>query len=252
MRRWLNTTAAGKKGPAIIDCLTSFGRRPNVTARITPSELRDYLSAHGVERCISISLRGVYYDSSEGNEETLRSSGEIPFILPAATLDPRKFYGRHDEGIDLDRFSVMRVFPDAQGWPFDFAPFHRIIEATSGYGLPLMAPAMGHGKATSLLRVTSEYEIPVIITSVNYSTLSEALALLQEHEGLHVCIDMLNTPDGIELICDEFGPEKLVFGSNYPITYFQGPLLAVRKAMISIGAKRKILGENVKRMLGIT
>jgi len=207
--------------------------------------------ALGVENCVSISLRGVFYDSLSGNEETLGASDEIPFILPAATLDPRKFYGRLEPGVELERFSVLRVFPDAQGWPFDFAPFYRVLEAASRSGLPVMAPAMGHGSTTVLLRATSKYGIPVIVTSVNYSTLSEVLALLPDHEDMKVCIDMLNTPDGIELVCDEFGPEKLVFGSNFPTTYFQGPLLAVQKAQISGGARRKILGENAKKLVGI-
>jgi predicted TIM-barrel fold metal-dependent hydrolase len=207
--------------------------------------------ALGVERCVSISLRGVFYDFLSGNEETLTASEGVPFILPAATLDPRKFYGRLDPGIDLTRFSVLRVFPDAQGWPFDFAPFYKLLETASCNGLPVMAPAMGHGCTTVLLRAASKHGLPVIVTSVNYSTLSEVLALLPEHEDLSVCIDMLNTPDGIELICDEFGPERLVFGSNYPTTYFQGPLLAVQRAQISEGAKSKILGENAKKLMGI-
>jgi predicted TIM-barrel fold metal-dependent hydrolase len=114
-----------------------------------------------------------------------------------------------------------------------------------------MAPAQGQGNATRLARAASNYELPIIITSVNYSTLSEVLALLPEHEEMHICIDMLNTPDGIELITDEFGPERLLFGSNYPTTYLPGPLLAVQKAEINSAAKRGILRGNAARLLGI-
>jgi hypothetical protein len=204
-----------------------------------------------VEKCAALSLRGVYYDSLEGNIETLAASRNDTFIIPVATLDPRRFFGKLDPELDLAQYKIMRVFPGVQGWPVDYAPFEKVLECASTFGLPLMAPTQGRGNATKLLRATSGYGCPTIITSVNYSTMSEILALLQEHESMYVCIDMLNTPDGIELIADEFGPERLVFGSNYPDTYFHGPLLAVQRAEIGSGAKRMILRENAARLMGI-
>ena len=249
--RWLSTTAGDRQDHGIIDCLTTFGRVPKQGSSTTPLQLRDGLASQGVEKCASLSLRGVYYDSLEGNTETLRASNDFPFIIPAATLDPRRFYGKLDQGLDLGAFKIMRVFPDVQGWPTDYAPFERILECAQMSGLLVMAPVQDRGNATRLSRAAAKYGLPLIITSVNYSTLSEVLALFHDHEKLHISTDMLNTPDGIELITDEFGPERLIFGSNYPATYFRGPLLAVQRAEIGPGAKRKILWENAARLMGI-
>jgi hypothetical protein len=251
LERWLSTTAADKPENQIIDCLAQFGRRPKGGPSITPDELRKGLEQYGVQHCVALSLRGVYYDFLEGNLETLNASRDDPFILPAATLDPRRFYGKADEELGLSNFKILRVFPDVQGWPVDFAPFEKILQRAASAGLPVMAPVQVLGNATKLVRSTAKHGLTTIVTTVRYSNLSEVLALLSDHDGLHVCIDMLNTPDGIELISDEFGPERLIFGSNYPDTYFHGPLIAVQKAEISSSARAKILGENAGRLVGI-
>lgn len=249
--RWRNITHKHKPDFGIIDCNTFFGSRPKGGSSLSAKDLVSDLSAHGVERAISLSLQGVYYDYSQGNGETLRNCQELPFIIPAATIDPRKFYGKKSEVLDLHEFKILRIFPDLQGWPINYAPFHKIIEKASSESLPIMTSACGPGKSTEIVRAVETLNIPLILTSVNYSTLSEVMVLLDQYEGLYIGIDMLNTPDGIELISREVGPGRLVFGSNYPLAYFSGPLIAVEKSEIPPSYKRKILRENILQILGI-
>ncbi len=198
-----------------------------------------------------MSLQGVYYDYAEGNEETLQSSRKLPFIIPAATIDPRRFYARRGEALNLESFAALRVFPDLQGWPVDYAPFHRMLEQAALQQIPLIAPAMGPGKSTEMVRAAQAFGLVVILNSVSYWTLSEALVLMAQYDGLYIGTDMLDAPDSIELVSDEVGPERLVFGSNYPLTYFSGPLLNVQRSEISEASKRLILRQNALRILGI-
>jgi len=198
-----------------------------------------------------MSLQGVYYDYAEGNEETLQSSRNLPFIIPAATIDPRRFYARRGEALNLESFAALRVFPDLQGWPVDYAPFHRMLEQAALQQIPLIAPAMGPGKSTEMVRAAQAYGLVVMLNSVSYWTLSEALVLMAQYDELYIGTDMLDAPDSIELVSDEVGPERLVFGSNYPLTYFYGPLLNVQRSEISEASKRLILRQNALRILGI-
>jgi len=198
-----------------------------------------------------LSLQGIYYDYGQGNEETLQSSRALPFIIPAATIDPRKFYARQKEGLSLEGFAALRVFPDLQGWPVDYAPFHKMLEKAASRQIPLIAPAMGPGKSTEMVRAAQASGLVVILNSVSYWTLSEALVLMAQYDGLHIGTDMLDSPDAIELVSDELGTERLVFGSNYPFTYFSGPLLNVQRSEIPETHKRLILRENALRILGI-
>jgi len=205
----------------------------------------------GVERVVSLSLLGVYYDWTEGNRETIEESRREPRIIPAATIDPRRYYGGRREEAKLDGFFAIRLFPDIQGWPIDYAPFRLIVKLAGETGLPLIMPAATPGAATQIARNADAYKAQTLLCSVNYSTLSEALVLMRENDNIHICTDMLNTPDGVELVVDEFGPERLIFGSGFPKTYFSGPLLSVERASIPRSAKRKILRENILRMVGL-
>ncbi len=112
-----------------------------------------------------------------------------------------------------------------------------------------MIPAGGKGRPTQIAKAAEDYAIPIIFSSVNYSTLSEILVLLGKHSNLYITNDMLNTPDGVELFCDQVGPERLLFGSNFPFTYLQGPLITIKKAQIPRTSKIKILKENAERIL---
>ncbi len=143
------------------------------------------------------------------------------------------------------------MFPDIQGWPIRYAPFDRILREAFSAGLPIIAPAQGPGKSTEIVEAAKAHDLVVILTSVNYSTLSEALVLMGEYDDLYLTTDMLNTPDGVELVSDELGPDRLVFGSNYPFTYFSGPLLAVQRSRLQPEVKRRILRENLLRILAI-
>lgn len=247
----MSTTPAIEEDSFILDCYTSFGSRPKEGAGLSCSALASELGQRGVDAAVSLSLQGVFYDYQEGNTETLveakRSDG---FIVPAGTIDPRRFYGSGGDICYRD-FATLRLFPKTQGWPIDYAPFHKILQKAASFYTPIMIEAVGPGKPTLIARAIGSAEVPVILTSVNYSVLSEVLVLLSEHENLYVVNDMLNTPDGIELICDEVGPERLLFGSNYPITYFEGPKISIEKAEIPASHRRKILGGNARRIMGI-
>ncbi len=249
--RWRSTTQGVKFDfSGTIDCCTQFGTDPKRGTRQPAEKLVADLGRIGVERAVGLSLKGVYYDYAEGNRETLEESRRHEFVIPAATIDPRRFYGSRREPPHLEGFAVLRVFPDLQGWPIDFAPFRRVVDAASTERIPLMMSSAGQGTATQIARVTKECQMPVILTSVNYSTLSEALVLLDEQENIHLCTDMLNTPDGIEIIREEQGVDRLIYGSGYPSTYFHGPLMAVCNSDIPARDKRSILRENILRLLG--
>jgi len=234
----------------IIDAITSFGSIPSRGSFISAERLVSDLSKKGVERSLSLSLQGVYHDYSLGNDETLLAAKESPFLVPVATLDPRRFYAGKKEH-NLGEFAALRLFPTIQGWPTDFAPFRKILEKASREEMPVIIPSQGPGKATQIVRQAKDLGVTVVLSAINYSNLSEALVLLQEYDGLFLATDMLNTPDGVDLVSEESGTDRLIFGSNYPYTYFRGPLLAVERSELAPGEKRKILRENILRVLGM-
>ncbi len=218
---------------------------------MSPEELVAALSERGCSHAASISLRGVYYDYGQGNAETLEAASRLPFIIPVATIDPRRYFGGRRQPMELGGFRMIRLFPDRQGWPLEYAPLGRIMELSTDREMTVVIPASGPGNATKISSLVKARGLRLILTSINYSTLSEALVLLDENPGLYLSTDMLNTPDGIELVCDEAGPDRIVFGSGFPTTYFEGPRLAVERAEISQKSKDAIFRGNITGLVGL-
>ena len=54
---------------------------------------------------------------------------------------------------------------------------------------------------------------------------------------------------GIEAICRAYGPERLLFGTNFPETPMGGPMLTLLHAEISDEDRALIAGRNLRRML---
>jgi predicted TIM-barrel fold metal-dependent hydrolase len=53
----------------------------------------------------------------------------------------------------------------------------------------------------------------------------------------------------VERMVDSHGDDRLVFGSNVSLHYYQSSLLQIRMAEISEKSKRKILGGNLRKLL---
>ncbi|MFQ6099388.1 MAG: hypothetical protein ACE5O2_16770, partial [Armatimonadota bacterium] len=134
----------------IVDVLTTFGACPGRRADWSLDSLLSILDRHGVGKALSLSLKGVAYDFSEGNDETLQVSRRHPVIEPVATIDPRRHFGcveevsrRVEQG-----FRVFRFFPTEQGWPINFLPFRRLLERLAEHDVRLILPIAGPGSAT--------------------------------------------------------------------------------------------------------
>lgn len=54
---------------------------------------------------------------------------------------------------------------------------------------------------------------------------------------------------GIEGICQTYGPQRLLFGTNFPLTYMGGPLLTLLQATISDEDRALIAGGNLQQLL---
>jgi len=202
-----------------------------------------------------MSLQGVYYDYAEGNEETLQSSRKLPFIIPAATIDPRRFYARRGEALNLESFAALRVFPDLQGWPVDYAPFARTVRAAAGRGLPVMVAALAPGDITAMGRALAESAGALVVTGVNIShtpLVAEAIAVGRDAPQMYFETSRVENEETMELLAGELGVGRLVFGTGLPFQYPSSALAVLRECGLSREEKTAVLGGNARRLMGLT
>ena len=74
--------------------------------------------------------------------------------------------------------------------------------------------------------------------------------LVEKYENLHIDTSRYELDGGIPDFCKKYGPDRILFGSNYPHTNIGGPMLTLAHADISDSDKEAIAGGNLKRLLG--
>ena len=238
--------------PELIDAYTVFGSNPGARVDWSLETLKADLDRYEVDNALTTSLRGVHYDFQEGNDETLAVCENDPRLLPVATIDPRRYFHCIE---DVKRcaeqgFVAFRFFPVEQGWPYRFRPFMDIIDAVAETGKPVIAPADTYGKATDLLQLVGDRPIPVVLSDVGYATMSEALHVMLANRSFHIEMHMLDTPDGIDVVAQEVGAERVVFGSAAPQKSFASAKGLVDTANMSQEQKGLVLGGNIARLIG--
>jgi hypothetical protein len=237
----------------ICDAHTHFGRLAFGQDDLSLDTLLRELDRHGIERAVSYSLKGVYCDFAEGNDETLRAAQQHPQIVPLATLDPRRHLGCAEEIARraAQRFRALRVFPEAQGWPLEFLPFLNLVPAIARCGMALFLSAATNGMATQVVRLLRDSGVTVVLLDVGYGSMAEAIAAAQAYPALRIEMHRIDTPGGVKILADEVGAERVLFGSEAPACAMASPLNLVRAAEIPTADQEKILGGNLAALLGI-
>ena len=144
----------------------------------------------------------------------------------------------------------FRLFPDLQGWPFDFRPFHEMLEALSGRGAVVLVPVQGYGRATELARAVGDRDLKVVMLGVSYFNLGEVISVAKGDPRFYVETRLIDSAAGLEVAAEALGPERLLLGTEMPLSYPAPAIEVVRGSNLPEEAKGKILGGNLLGLLG--
>lgn len=231
----------------IFDVNTCFGFYPRQNIDASPGALLSSLEGEGIARALAYSMKGVFYDYSGGNEETLEVCGKYSSLFPVATVDPRKAYDfeREVAAIAEQGFRIVRLFPEIQGWNVEQRAFSLLLKALDNYGLPLII----NESPGKLYKLTDTIRIPIIFLSCHYYSLHETLAVFRERTNYYAETRHLLSPDSVEYFIEKIGADRLVFGSNSPFDYAGSAVRRIMHADISESAKNSIFSGNLERIL---
>lgn len=243
----------------VIDVNTCFGSLTQFNYDLSLSTLLDSLDSHNVACALSYSLRGVHYDHKGGNSETIALAQAHPHIIPVATLALTDYLGWQAE---LDRclrrgFRVFRFFPNLQSWSTSSLFFQKVLERLRGSGVCLIfstgeAGPRNWGQAEEIARATANCGMPVILTDVNYNNMAEVIIVLREYPHVYVETNWLSTTSAIEVMAEEVGVSRLLYGSSAPLRPMQKALNQVLETALPDEDKAGILHGNAMQLLGIS
>ncbi len=258
--------------PEIWDANVCFGTLPFKDVDCSLATTLDMLARGGITRAAACSLKGVYYDFHEGNEETFaaanlaapmpqprdtRARAPLPRLLPVATIDPRRMIGCVEEVALRARQGcrALRFFPDIQGWPVNFLPLRPILEQAQELGLAVMLPAGLPGLATQAVEALRGFDVPLILMGAGYGVMAEAIAAAgapvaaRARDNTYIETHRLVTPDGIDIAAQAVGHQRLVFGSGAAEVYPGSALAVLERSKLSPQQRRDVLCDNLRRAL---
>lgn len=233
----------------IIDSNTVFGFWPKRKADIALPTLLGLMEDNGVSRACTLSARGILYDFEEGNRETLEAAAEHSELIPVGTVNVSRWIGCLEEAQRLvdEGVRLLRFFPQYQEWHINQAPFQKLLkEVLAPAGVALMVPAMMG--VTAIGEMAAGVSNPIIIDSLRYTFWSEAVVVMQQVPNVFV---ETHLGGWYEWITDQVGADRLVFGSNTPLSYFASARAQIEYAKIPASDQALIFSGNLRRILDI-
>jgi predicted TIM-barrel fold metal-dependent hydrolase len=233
----------------IIDASTVFGFWPKRQADTELETLLQLLDENGIARACTISTDGIFYDFLEGNRKTWEAARMHPRLIPVGTVNPCRWIGCLEEARRLvDRGAkLIRFFPQYQEWHIGQAPFRKLLrEVLAPSGVALMVP--GTMGVTAVGDMALGISNPVIIESMRYTHWAEAVVVMKEVPNIYI---ETHLGGWLEWVKGEVGVERLVFGSNAPLSYIPTAKALIEYQQLSDQERTMILGGNLARVLGL-
>jgi predicted TIM-barrel fold metal-dependent hydrolase len=234
----------------VVDIGTFFGMRPATDQDLSSGTLLQLLARNGIGAALTCSLKAIQYNATEGNDETLILCHSHPNLHPVAVVDPRQAPDCYHEVARCAElgFVAFRLPREYQGWAIANQAHARVLRAIAETGLPTIVHVPASGDATALLGLAAKLESPIVMAAVSYSILSEALAVMADAPHFMLEAHGICLPGQVELMVDQVGAERLVFGSWAPLHAQRPSMDMVLGAEIDEASQAAILGGNARRV----
>ncbi len=145
---------------------------------------------------------------------------------------------------------AVAIHPKSNGWDF-LSELHRpLFRQLIAEGCPLFLSRTEFPDYSHLERFLRTYpELPVILTGAVWSEQRFVLPLLHAFANLHLTFERFQVHYGLERLVGDGLEDQLLYGSQAPLRSMGAHRAYVDYAAIPETARRKIAGENLRRLL---
>jgi predicted TIM-barrel fold metal-dependent hydrolase len=238
---------------SIVDIDTCIGVQPEDERAHDESTLLAEMDRAGVAEALCMNFAAIRYDAALGNARLWEIYRRHPRLHPVAVVNPAVHSGVLEE---IRRWADLgacgfRFTPARQGWAVDSEAFVQAWDAVAETGLPGLVEVGGSGEASRLARLTLPANSAVVLANIGYSTLGEAIAVLQRYEHVYLEACRLVTPGVVEYLVQTLGSARLLFGSGATAWEIIPTLAMIREAEISMEDRQALLEDNARRLFGL-
>ncbi|MCE5270397.1 amidohydrolase family protein [bacterium] len=209
-------------------------------------------------------------DSLAANHELVSICREQPRLSPCAVLSPNPRREGHSLVGEIQTYleqgvRAFRMFPNYHGVSVSDPEVRAALDTLQERGLPLWLDfdqpwynysqlGQHEHRGPSLAAVESlarEFPgLPLLVCSVNYNHNSQLLALFGRCANMRIETSLFQGLEMLRRVVEEFGPERLLFGSGLPEVSAGAARAMLTYSRISRENKQLIAAGNLERLLG--
>ena len=209
--------------PELFDANCRIGRVPwgEVSAADVPGLLHR-MDLLGIGRAVVSHTMSWRHDPATGNRMVLREVADESRLLPCwvalpdtcGEVPPSKQFAT--EAIDAGVVAV-RIYPHEHGFEMQGADFDGYLGAFAQAGLPLLVDLAQTSWAALDTVAQAHPDLALVVCAIGYRSLRQAAGVLDRRSNVHLDLSDLSTHEGLEWLCETFGPRRLVFGTGSPL-----------------------------------
>ena len=218
-------------------------------------DLLEEMDFCGVDEALVYHHAMVENDPGYGNRLILEEAAKCPQRLHAtwAILPPvtEEEYAPENLIPAMKRHNVkaLRTYPVKNRYFLDRITMGELLDALVERKIPLfLSPQDGW---QYIFNVLKEFpELTVVLT--NYGLWGSDrffFPLIRAYKNVYIDTSDYQVINGIDKFCGKFGDERLLFGSNFPMDYFGGPITALMSSGLSQESLERIASGNLERIL---
>ncbi len=251
----------------IVDANVSLSRWPfRRLAGDDPAGLILRLRERGVTQAWAASFDGIFHkDLSGANERLARDCREYGqgILVPFGSVNPKLPDWQEDlrRCHEVYRMPGIRLHPNYHGYTLNDAAFAELLKLASDRKLVVQLAAQVEDERTQhpLMRVAPVDLAPLAdaaarepqlrLMVLNWSPVFRgALQNLAQAERISFDCAMLEGAGGIARLAQQIPLRRILFGSNFPLFYFESARLKVREAGLSEKEETAVLADNARAL----
>lgn len=144
---------------------------------------------------------------------------------------------------------AVRVYPEEHGFDLDGPDFAAYLDAFAQAGLPLLVDLPATSWRAVDEAAAAHPELAVIVCETGYRGLRRASGVLDRRPNVRLDLSDLATHEGLEWLCETFGPDRLVFGTGEPLRDGAEAVTRLLWSGLDDGAVRRIGSANLMSLM---
>lgn len=212
----------------------------------------------GVRSAAISANRAIQLEADHGNADVLAAAAAHPGrFLPLGVVNPWQAPERTADSIAAGPFAGVKVHPELARYPLDGARYDPAFRAAHRLGRPLLthcragSPLHDPDRVASAARRHPDVTIILGHAGGTPAGMDRAVEVARAHPNLvlEICGSQMTGPLLRQLVAG-VGPERVLFGSDFPFIDLRTSLGRVVTADLDDEALSAVLGGNARRLYG--